>query len=195
MNIIKLSNLFNIISIMIGAKWYHFGAESDINRNIANNFDPDGYLGKEYPAIIFEYPVGRWLWGSQNREQQFDVIVNFFDLFGRGNDGQADGLTEGEKFRALDVLVSQFIDLFRSLMKSGQSGGAGIAGDSVNIEYMPFVHNDQLLQITARFTVTFARECTNPDFTNPVTVAAAVAALDPAYVLPLLNSDYEKIRP
>jgi len=196
MNLVKLSNLCNIISQMIGAKFYHFGAESDINRSISNNFDPDALLGREYPAVLLEYPTANWSNSPKPRQMRVDVIINFFDLFGRNNAGTADGLNESEKFKTLDDLVSKFFDCLLTLLKTTNiAEGTGIAGDSISLEYLPFQHNDQLVQIAARLPLTFARECTTPDFNDPAIVQAALAALSPSFLIPLTNLDYEKIKP
>ena len=58
MTITQLSNLFNlIVQNDSDYKFYHYGFPSDMNINIANNFDPTSDTGRLFPYVLLLPPI------------------------------------------------------------------------------------------------------------------------------------------
>lgn len=192
--ILELSNMFNLCAKWVGALGYHFGLESDINRNVTNNANVANQIGKEFPYILAEYPQGQIAYNTRQQGQMsFVVIVNFFELQHRDNRGAVVEDTPLEQLQALETLANNFWAAFRTMQKLG-TPKVGFSPETITFDFIPNQHNDRLLQIqtTATLIVNAPCDTTYTDTTELQTFLNTVAG---DYDFPVSSTvDYETIQ-
>ena len=195
MTILQLSNLFNQLAQITGFSGYHFGLESDINRNIDNNLNVGNVEGNLFPYVLFEFPTEVQSY-TVRRLVTSNILINFFDLHYRNNAGTPTTDTTLETLNALRQKVADFIDAFRTVTTMATYKGLSIQGDAVNLQYLPYQHNDNLLQIQVSMQVTYNLDCPDPnDFTDKTYISDALAAINTDYPTPADGFDYETVIP
>jgi len=192
MNVIGLSNLFNLIAQQLGFKGYHYGYFSDINRSIDNNFNSTNSIGRQYPAMLVEPPTTASVFLSAVTSQ-YGYIFHFLAPYAYNNDSTTNTAQFIEQEQALKDLANRF---FYSLMQVGSSpnlaGGnqyVSIASNTINFDAVENNEGvDGLMHIAATCILNVQEAC-------PLNLFS-IAAIDPAYAFPpSQDSDYEKIVP
>lgn len=113
MNLVAISNLFNLLvqeSDYFAS--YHFGYHSDIERNVPNNFDPDGNTGKPFPHVTWAAPPD----GVLDLKQKSDLInveLYFYSLQDIDGNGDPIGATWLEQWNTLKARAVEFIHAVR----------------------------------------------------------------------------------
>lgn len=189
MNIVKLSNIINLICQQHPSiNYYHFGFESDINRTAVSNYDPisQDQTGKEYPAVILELPTQRTTQVNSNNAE-WDIVLNFFTQCEYDNLGNATTDTLVEELNDLQIIANDVIAALQKWAKESLPRTDAFYFNAASFAPLPYQHNDKLLQIQCNITATFKAECSNFVFD--------FAAIDPAFAYPVASDDYEKIIP
>lgn len=192
MNVIGLSNLFNLIAQQIGFEGYHYGYLSDINRSIDNNFNVFNSVGRQYPALLFEPPrVSSTFLNAVT--SQYNCIFHFLVPYAYNNDSTTNTAQFIEQEQALKDLANRF---FYSLIQAGLSNEltsikqhVSIASNLVNFDATRNIDGvDGLIHIAAACALNVHEAC-------PINLFS-IAAIARAYAFPPSQSqDYEKIRP
>jgi len=186
MNQIGFSNICNLLAQQIGFLGYHRGYESDMNRNVDNNANPQNKMGNRYPYVLLE-PIPSTIQFSNCLRGVHDIRLNFYDLQYRNNQGQTLTDTTLEQTQSLLDKAKAFVYLLSSLGKMYQYG-IGIETQTVQFETMEMQHNDRLIQVVATFRATWNEECPTETF-NP-------ALIPTSYEWPVsLEVDYETLKP
>lgn len=193
--ILQLSNMFNLCAQWVGAKGYHFGLESDINRNVTNNANVANQVGKEYPYVLAEYPQGQIAYQARQQGQTtFTVIVNFYALQNRDNRGAVVGNTELQQLQALEILANNFWAAFRTMQKLG-TPKVGFSPETISFDFIPNQHNDRLLQIQTTANLVVNAPC-NTTYTDEAELQTFLNTVAVDYDFPVSDTiDYETIQP
>lgn len=155
-DLLGLSNLFNTITQSIPKlKSYHFGIESDINRNIANNYDPLQQCGKQFPHVHFIPPFQNE-YDVKTGDNIINVNLYFYDLQHYNNDSTRKTATLLEQWQSL--LNVAFV--FLSNVKNSQvQHGFSILNHKINWDLGQNVHNDRLIVVELNFRVVIKTPC------------------------------------
>ena len=188
MNFIFISNIFNLIAQQLGFKGYHWGYESDINRNVQNNFNPQNSIGNQYPFVLVEKPivVSKFVDAIESTAQ---MRVNFFAPQNYNNDAGTNVLPTIEQENALRVLAYAFVNSINTTGTADQLSGLQkfqIVNNTVNFEHLESQGKDRLIQIVATFTLKIIEQC-------PAVVFDPTAVVAPYAFPPSDASDYELI--
>lgn len=182
MNIVQLSNYFNLIAQQVGFLGYHYGYESDMYRNVQNNTNPQNSVGNRYPYVLFEPPT----WTSTVQKAtttRYGCRLNFFGTQHYNNDGSINTDQAIEQVNALRILVLDFIE---GVKQVGILQGFAIEALTVNFDVQEMQTADRLIQIVATFGLQAKETCSTFVF-NPALVIAP-------YAYPPSDSvDYEKL--
>lgn len=189
MNIVSLSNLFNVLSNShTEIKHYHFGWRSDINKNIANNFDASNSTGKMYPAVQFNVPdsISSKIETFTNSDS-LEVVLFFDDLQDYNNTGSANTNTLLSQWANLHRIAKEFIYNVQSKLDSDYLG-AYIDSDTFRFELDSNSHNDRLVTVKASFNVAFDSDCIDVD------LAPETLPVEASNLYPVSSSyDYEDL--
>lgn len=189
MDEVQISNILNLITQAHPFfNHYHFGWWSDIDINVANNFDPDGRDGKKYPAV-------QWLAPPEGTTDLvrlrtgLNMQLHFYDLQYYQNDGSADARTNIENWRDLRLASMQFLKRFMDTGKELAKGGLGfqIRGNEVNFQGDSNAHNDRLISMYYTFTLDMVISC--PELVLDLTVFEGMPYPE------VLTTDYETYKP
>jgi hypothetical protein len=191
MNIIGLSNLFNLTAQQLGFNGYHYGFESDMNRNVTNNLNVANSVGSEFPYLLFEKVAGTTTITS-SLATVLQCRLNFYDLLHYANDSQGVTLQTIEQENALREKMLAFMQslvvLGASSALNSTKNGFQLDNNSFRFDIQEQATVNRCIQITATFNLTVWDEC--PAF-----------AFDPALVLPPYSyppdqeNDFEKLQP
>lgn len=182
MNIVQLSNYFNLIAQQVGFLGYHYGFESDMYRNVQNNTNPQNSIGNRYPFVLFEHPT----WSTtflRAPTTRYSCRVNFFGLQHYNNDASINVAQTIEQENALRLLALDFIE---GVKQVGIDQGFAIETSTVNFDSQEAQLADRLIQIVATFNIQTREECSTFVF-DPALVLAP-------YSYPTSDSvDFEKL--
>jgi len=191
MNIIGISNLFNLTAQQLGFLGYHYGFESDMNRNVTNNLNVGNSIGSQFPYVLFEKPVCNTTF-SNKPLTMMEVRLNFYDLEYYNNDGTLDVSQTIEKENELRTLAIAFIN---SLVVQGSSSALTIGGrqisisnQSVRFDTQEMATVNRCIQIVASFSMSFFEDCPTFVFDQNLVIA-------PYSYPPSETDDYEKLQP
>jgi hypothetical protein len=192
MDIVRLSNIFNAISVLHpNINYYHCGIHSKVNQSgIPNNFDPLNEVGVQYPFLLFPYPA---LTASKNASTQkltttMTLELNLYDTMFYNNDSTSNTRTEVEIMRDLDTIANDVLAGFKiaAAREVGANGCRWIqVNDGTGFEYIPYAHNNRLACIRMFITVVFATPCS--------TVVFDFDSLAPTTPVPTEDYDYEDL--
>ena len=182
MNIVALSNWFNLIAQQVGFLGYHYGFESDMNRNVTNNLNPANSVGNRFPFVLFEKPsyTSTFLKAVQTKYQ---CRLNFYALQHYNSDASINTDQTIEQENTLRGLV---IDFLTGVIQVGKANNFSIETSTINFDIQEMQTIDRCIQITATFSIYAYEECSTFVF-DPNAVALP-------YSYPVPNdSDFEKL--
>lgn len=183
MNILQLSNYFNLIAQQSGFLMYHYGYESDVQRSVQNNFNPAQSAGKMFPAVIWEKPTQTLVLDNTRVRSDVNVRLNFFALQHYTNGGAPDFTQTIEQENALRIKVLDFLKMVHEV---GKLQHFNVQTITYNVEYLEAQTPDRLIQIVVSFVVSFNETCPAVAF-NPALVVAPYSYPPPD------DSDFEKL--
>jgi len=186
MNIIQFSNYCNLIAQQSGFLGYHYGYESEINRNVDNNTNPNNAIGNRFPFVLLE-PISGSMTFLKAIDSTNEIRLNFFALQHYNNDGTINQAQSIQQMQSLLDSAKQFIYMLFNVAKTPPST-FGIVAATVRFETMESQHNDRLLQVVANLTISWKEECPDLEF-DPAAVAA------PFEFPPSDAIDYETLKP
>jgi hypothetical protein len=190
MNIVQISNLFNVVCIGINQQtagrvgFYHYGWYSDINANISNNWTGDNSLGRLYPAVQLMYPTA----SIEVKEKSVKGSLRCRMVVSRPqyyeNDGSYINQSIIEAQAELEALAINIISEFNRLGRIPTNGMSTGIQNPISIDYLSDAHNENLVLVDVGFNLWYVWECP----TDVVDIAALPA---PYSDLPPLTIDYE----
>lgn len=171
MTIVEISNLLNTITALHpNLSSYHFGWPSDINRNVANNYDADQQTGTLFPHVQWAAPAQGSIDIIQGNED-LEMTLHFYDLMLRDSSGATTTATMIEHWRNLRKWAYEFL---RDLNRAGKTLAPlrkGIQIRNNTVRWITDAHreNDNLILLTVQFTLANKLDCeaSKVDFTNP----------------------------
>jgi hypothetical protein len=194
MNIVQISNLFNVVCIGINAKtagrvgFYHYGWYSDINANISNNWTVDNSLGRLYPAVQLMYPTA----SIEVKEKSVKGSLRCRMVVSRPqyyeNDGSYINQSIIEAQAELEALAINIISEFNRLGRIPTNGMSTGILNPITIDYLSDAHNENLVLVDVGFNLWYVWECP----TDVVDIAGLPA---PFNTLPPAITDFEKEQP
>jgi hypothetical protein len=194
MNIVQISNLFNVVCIGINAQtagrvgFYHYGWYSDINANISNNWTGDNSLGRLYPAVQLMYPTA----SIEVKEKSVKGSLRCRMVVSRPqyyeNDGSYINQSIIEAQAELEALAINIISEFNRLGRIPTNGMSTGILNPITIDYLSDAHNENLVLVDVGFNLWYVWECP----TDVVDIAGLPA---PFNILPPLGVDLEKEQP
>jgi hypothetical protein len=194
MNIVQISNLFNVVCIGINAQtagrvgFYHYGWYSDINANISNNWTGDNALGRLYPAVQLMYPTA----SIEVKEKSVKGSLRCRMVVSRPqyyeNDGSYINQSIIEAQAELEALAINIISEFNRLGRIPTNGMSTGIQNPITIDYLSDAHNENLVLVDVGFNLWYVWECP----TDVVDIAGLPA---PFNILPPLGVDLEKEQP
>lgn len=194
MNIVQISNLFNVVCIGINAQtagrigFYHYGWYSDINANISNNWTGDNALGRLYPAVQLMYPTAT----IEVKEKSVKGNLRCRMVVSRPqyyeNNGSYINQSIIEAQAELEALVINIISEFNRLGRLPANGMQTGIQNPITIDYLSDAHNENLVLVDVAFNLWYVWEC-------PTDVVDIAGLPDPYDDLPPLITDLEKQLP
>ena len=194
MNIVQISNLFNVVCIGINQQtagrvgFYHYGWYSDINANISNNWTGDNALGRLYPAVQLMYPTA----SIEVKEKSVKGSLRCRMVVSRPqyyeNDGSYINQSIIEAQAELEALAINIISEFNRLGRIPTNGMSTGIQNPISIDYLSDAHNENLVLVDVGFNLWYVWECP----TDVVDIAALPA---PFNTLPPAITDLEKEPP
>lgn len=125
MNILKVSNLFKLlVDASPVLESYHMGYAEDIERNVANAYDPNNQTGTRFPHLQWVLPVEGALSDSIDT---INIALRFYALQDRNNEGEPITDTLGVQTEALKRAAVEFWMALRMKSIDGTKRGYGIA--------------------------------------------------------------------
>jgi hypothetical protein len=190
MNLVQISNLFNVVCIGINQQtpnrigFYHYGWYSDINANISNNWTGDNALGRLYPAVQFMYPTAT----IEVKEKSVKGSLRCRMVVSRPqyyeNDGSYINQSIIEAQAELEALAINIISEFNRVARIPANGMSAGIQNPITIDYLSDAHNENLVLVDVGFNLWYVWECP----TDVVDIAGLPAPYDD---LPPLTIDYE----
>ena len=190
MNIVQISNLFNVVCIGINQQtagrigFYHYGWYSDINANISNNWTGDNALGRLYPAVQFMYPTAT----IEVKEKSVKGSLRCRLVVSRPqyyeNDGSYINQSIIEAQAEMEALAINIISEFNRIARIPANGMSAGIQNPITIDYLSDAHNENLVLVDVGFNLWYVWECP----TDVVNIAGLPAPYDD---MPPLTIDYE----
>ena len=190
MNIVQISNLFNVVCIGINQQtagrigFYHYGWYSDINANISNNWTGDNALGRLYPAVQFMYPTAT----IEVKEKSVKGNLRCRLVISRPqyyeNDGSYINQSIIEAQAEMEALAINIISEFNRIARLPVNGMSAGIQNPITIDYLSDAHNENLVLVDVAFNLWYVWDCP----TDTVNVAGLP---DPYDDMPPLTIDYE----
>jgi hypothetical protein len=190
MNIVQISNLFNVVCIGINQQtagrigFYHYGWYSDINANISNNWTGDNALGRLYPAVQFMYPTAT----IEVKEKSVKGNLRCRLVISRPqyyeNDGSYINQSIIEAQAEMEALAINIISEFNRIARLPVNGMSAGIQNPITIDYLSDAHNENLVLVDVAFNLWYVWDCP----TDTVNVAGLPAPYDD---MPPLTIDYE----
>jgi len=194
MNIVQISNLFNVVCIGINQQtagrvgFYHYGWYSDINANISNNWTGDNSLGRLYPAVQLMYPTAT----IEVKEKSVKGSLRCRMVVSRPqyyeNDGSYINQSIIEAQAELEALVINIISEFNRLGRVPANGMQTGIQNPITIDYLSDAHNENLVLVDVGFNLWYVWEC-------PTDVVDIAGLPSPYNNLPPITIDLEKEQP
>ena len=194
MNIVQISNLFNVVCIGINQQtagrigFYHYGWYSDINANISNNWTGDNALGRLYPAVQFMYPTAT----IEVKEKSVKGSLRCRMVVSRPqyyeNDGSYINQSIIEAQAEMEALAINIISEFNRIARLPVNGMSAGIQNPITIDYLSDAHNENLVLVDVAFNLWYVWECP----TDVVDIAGLPA---PFNTLPPAITDLEKEQP
>jgi hypothetical protein len=190
MNIVQISNLFNVVCIGINQQtagrigFYHYGWYSDINANISNNWTGDNALGRLYPAVQFMYPTAT----IEVKEKSVKGNLRCRLVISRPqyyeNDGSYINQSIIESQAEMEALAINIISEFNRIARLPANGMSAGIQNPITIDYLSDAHNENLVLVDVAFNLWYVWDCP----TDVVDIAGLPAPYDD---MPPLTIDYE----
>jgi hypothetical protein len=190
MNIVQISNLFNVVCIGINQQtagrigFYHYGWYSDINANISNNWTGDNALGRLYPAVQFMYPTAT----IEVKEKSVKGNLRCRLVISRPqyyeNDGSYINQSIIEAQAEMEALAINIISEFNRIARLPVNGMSAGIQNPITIDYLSDAHNENLVLVDVAFNLWYVWDCP----TDTVNIAGLPAPYDD---MPPLTIDYE----
>ena len=190
MNIVQISNLFNVVCIGINQQtagrigFYHYGWYSDINANISNNWTGDNALGRLYPAVQFMYPTAT----IEVKEKSVKGSLRCRMVVSRPqyyeNDGSYINQSIIEAQAEMEALAINIISEFNRIARLPVNGMSAGIQNPITIDYLSDAHNENLVLVDVAFNLWYVWDCP----TDVVNIAGLPAPYDD---MPPLTIDYE----
>jgi hypothetical protein len=194
MNIVQISNLFNVVCIGINQQtpnrigFYHYGWYSDINANISNNWTGDNAIGRLYPAVQFMYPTAT----IEVKEKSVKGSLRCRMVVSRPqyyeNDGSYINQSIIEAQAEMEALAINIISEFNRIARLPANGMSAGIQNPITIDYLSDAHNENLVLVDVAFNLWYVWEC-------PTDVVNIAGLPDPYDDLPPLTTDLEKQLP
>jgi len=194
MNIVQISNLFNVVCIGINQQtagrigFYHYGWYSDINANISNNWTGDNALGRLYPAVQFMYPTAT----IEVKEKSVKGNLRCRLVISRPqyyeNDGSYINQSIIEAQAEMEALAINIISEFNRIARLPVNGMSAGIQNPITIDYLSDAHNENLVLVDVGFNLWYVWDCP----TDVVDIAGLPA---PFNTLPPAITDLEKEQP
>ena len=162
----EISNIFNLMcQIDTRINSYHYGWRSDINKNIANNFDPNFSTGRMFPAVHMDKPdgiTGIEEPGYLGGDESVEMLLYFDTEQDYNNDGTANTLNLIEQEDELKVIANDFIANFVVIIGADKYN----IGNITKPKYVQRsnVHNQKLITWEVSFVLTHSALCTLPQY-------------------------------
>lgn len=120
MNILLISNTINeLVRQSDFFRSYHFGYHSDINRNVQNDYDPDGNSGKDFPHVTWVAPVeGELTMQGDTGRDTLDMMLFFYCTQDYRNDNDPEDMANTLAWQ-WDRLKGRAVEFLHALNKSG----------------------------------------------------------------------------
>jgi hypothetical protein len=194
MNIVQISNLFNVVCIGINQQtagrvgFYHYGWYSDINANISNNWTGDNSLGRLYPAVQLMYPTA----SIEVKEKSVKGSLRCRMVVSRPqyyeNDGSYINQSIIEAQAELEALAINIISEFNRLGRIPTNGMSTGIQNPITIDYLSDAHNENLVLVDVGFNLWYVWEC-------PTDVVDIAGLPSPYNNLPPITIDLEREQP
>jgi hypothetical protein len=194
MNIVQISNLFNVVCIGINQQtagrigFYHYGWYSDINANISNNWTGDNALGRLYPAVQFMYPTAT----IEVKEKSVKGNLRCRLVISRPqyyeNNGSYINQSIIEAQAEMEALAINIISEFNRIARIPANGMSAGIQNPITIDYLSDAHNENLVLVDVGFNLWYVWECPT-DVVNIAGLPAPFNKLPPAF------TDLEKEQP
>jgi hypothetical protein len=194
MNIVQISNLFNVVCIGINQQtagrigFYHYGWYSDINANISNNWTGDNALGRLYPAVQFMYPTAT----IEVKEKSVKGNLRCRLVISRPqyyeNNGSYINQSIIEAQAEMEALAINIISEFNRIARLPVNGMSAGIQNPITIDYLSDAHNENLVLVDVAFNLWYVWDC-------PTDVVDISGLPDPYDDLPPLTTDLEKEQP
>ncbi len=177
----NISNVFNLIAQFdTRILNYHFGWQSDINREIDNNFDEGNATGRMFPAVQMDIPD--W---AQYKEQpsylgtleDLKVILYFYDLEDYNNDSSEKTSNLVEQMTNLKTIADDFLANILEVIGPKKYNIGYISNPRIVPRAM--LHNDRLIVWEAEFVFSHTTICTDSAFKVDLTDLAAFPEILP----------------
>ena len=156
MNLVQVSNFFNAISSQHPEiNNYRFCWRSEANTNVQNNYDPEGHVGKLYPAVMFSADLSSQPEISKKSSVEvFRIELFFDDLLYYGNDSGYKNNTLIETWALLNKIAKSFLI---EIKENGKGFGMVINSKPV-FDYDQGL-NDRVATIKVTFELQVPSDC------------------------------------
>lgn len=189
MNIRTMSNVFNQIAQAMSIPYYHYGWNSDVNRNVQNNFTGDNTDGKNYPSIHCNFGNSTVDIKQKGGFETTAVQLVFQDLQYYNNDSTTNTRSILDAQADLRTLALDFLSNVNALGRAlGGTGLFGITGQ-VRMEDAADYANDRTVVCVVNFTLQYIADCP----TDVLSVSDITALPAPFNVFPPDSVDFEQL--
>jgi len=162
----QISNIFNLMcQADTRIKFYHYGWRTDINKNVANNFDPKFSTGRQFPAVHLDKPDG-FQEGQEpsylENSETIQMILYFDTLQDYNNDGSANTLNLIEQEDALKIIANDFMANVVEVIGVDKYNIGSI--DKPKYIVRSNLHNQKLITWEVSFNFTHQTPCTEDQY-------------------------------
>jgi len=162
----QISNIFNLMcQADTRIKYYHYGWRSDINKNVANNFDPKFSKGRQFPAVHLDKPDGFQEDQEPSyieKDETIEMILYFDTLQDYNNDGSANTLNLIEQEDALKIIANDFMANVVEVIGVDKYNIGHI--DKPKYVVRSNLHNQKLITWEVSFNLTHQTPCTEDQY-------------------------------
>jgi len=188
MTLLEISNIFNTVTTVHPSFVnYHFGWPSDMDRNVANNYDASQQTGTLYPAVLVTPPDIQL--NPNDLGTSFSFRVHFMDLQAYSNDTSLNNSTKVEQW---STLFEYGLQWFREVQNANKNltrpAHVALNNTSLNGGLMDSAGSQRLIYVYFDFELSTRSTCTNLSITYPDDVTAAGLTWPPSS-----SSDIENV--
>jgi len=176
---------------MPALKYYHYGWNSDVNKNVVNNFTGDNTNGKEYPALHCNFGTSTVEIKGKGGKETTQVQLVFSDLQYYNNDSTTNLRSILDVQADLRTIAIDFLSNVNSLGRGlGGVGTFGIIGPA-NFTDSADAYNDKCVVLVVAFSLWYVADCP----VDVLTVADINALPAPFDTFPPDSVDFEQLKP